>query len=89
MKKPKSSVIGLSIVFCLIAVSPGEADLNQMIQDGIVYLEANQDEATGFWGMDKETPHRDGTVAVDVLGRLEANYNVDPDVLEHGFGRES
>ncbi|UCE67470.1 MAG: terpene cyclase/mutase family protein, partial [Candidatus Zixiibacteriota bacterium] len=72
-------------MFGLIAVSQAHADINQMIQDGIDYLEDNQDPTSGFWGTDKETPHRDGAVVVDVLARLEANYTVDPDILDDGY----
>ena len=55
--------IVLSLIFGIIAFSQAQADISQIIQDGIAYLEANQDES-GFWGTDKETPFRDAAVVV-------------------------
>ena len=85
IKNSKSLMIGFGIIFSLIAISQGQADIDQMIQAGIDYIEENQDPASGFWGTDKETPYRDGAVVVDVLARLEDNYTVDTEILEDGF----
>jgi hypothetical protein len=84
MIKSKLLKIVLSLAFCLIGISQARADIGQMIQDGIDYLEANQDES-GFWGMDKKTPYRDASAIVDVLGGLAGEYTVDPDKVGSGF----
>jgi hypothetical protein len=84
MKSSRLLTIMLSIVFAVIATSTAKADIGQMIQDGIDYLEANQDES-GLWGTDKETPYRDSKVIVDVLARLAANHTVDPEILDAGY----
>jgi hypothetical protein len=74
MKNSRMLTIVLSLIFGVIAMSGAQADIDQMIQAGIVYIEDNQDEASGLWGLDKETPYRDSKVIVDVLARLEASY---------------
>lgn len=84
MKNSKLLPIMLSLIFGVIAISPAKADIGLMIQNGIYYLGANQDES-GFWGIDGETPYRDGAVVVDVLARLKTNYIVDQFILEHGY----
>ncbi len=60
MKNSKMLTIVLSLIFGIIAISPVQADIGEMIQAGIDYLEANQDPTSGLWGTDKETPYRDG-----------------------------
>ena len=85
MKNSRLSTIVLSLIFGVIAISGAQADLGEMIQDGIDYLEANQDETSGLWSLDKDTPYRDGMAIVDVLARLEANYTVDHDKLMAGY----
>ncbi len=84
MNKSKLLTIVLSLMFGIIAISQAQADIGQIIQDGIDYLEANQDES-GYWGTDKETPYRDGAVTVDVLARLDIDYDVDSEILESGY----
>lgn len=52
----------------LIAAFPIFAQ-ESAISDGVAWLEANQD-TSGLWGTDKETPFRGTTVIADVLSRL-------------------
>jgi hypothetical protein len=84
MIKSKSLMIVLSLLFSLIAISNTWADIGQIIQAGIGYLEANQDES-GLWGTDKQTPFRDAAVVVDVLGILDVVYEVDPAKIASGY----
>jgi hypothetical protein len=84
-KNSKLLTIVLSLIFGIIAMSDAQADIDQMIQDGIDYLEDNQDPTSGLWGTDKETPHRDGAVVVDILARLATNYTVNSDILNNGY----
>ncbi len=49
MINSKSLTIVLSVIFSIIAISLAQADINQIIEDGIEYLEDNQDE-TGLEG---------------------------------------
>lgn len=81
--KSKSLLTMLGILFSIITVSPAQANIDDLINDGIAYLEASQDES-GFWGVAKETPYRDAAVVVDVLGQLDVDYDVDAEVLETG-----
>lgn len=85
MPKRKLLKIVLGFISSIIAISPVRADIGQMIQSGINYIETHQDPTSGLWGTDKETPYRDGAVVVDVLARLDANYSVDPVILENGY----
>jgi len=81
----KSLTIMLSLIFGIIGISQIRADIGEIIQGGIDYLEANQDETSHLWGTDKETPFRDATVAVDILATLDAEYTVNPEIIESGY----
>jgi len=73
MLKQRWIMIVLSLIFGIMAISQAQADISQIIQDGIDYLEANQDDS-GLWGTDKETPYRDGAV---VVGGRAPNLRLD------------
>ena len=62
----------LSVIwlFAITPVCPRAQE--SAVNDGVNWLLANQD-ISGFWGMDKETPFRDAAVVLDILGRLNAD----------------
>ncbi|MCP4583661.1 MAG: terpene cyclase/mutase family protein [candidate division Zixibacteria bacterium] len=81
IKNSKLMTTVLILIFGIIAISPAQADINDIINAGIGYLEANQDAESDLWGTDKETPYRDGAVVVDVLARIKPTS----ENIESGF----
>ncbi len=60
------------LVGCVLHAAASAPAKGSAVTDGIDWLIANQDES-GLWGVDKETPFRDATVVLEVLGLLEAD----------------
>lgn len=64
--------LGLLTIGALVFFPSGVHAQQSAITDGIAWLEANQD-ASGLWGTDKETPFRDATAAVEILCKLDGD----------------
>ncbi len=69
----------ISLFFLLLIGNPLHAQTTA-IDDGVAWLEANQD-ASGLWGVDKQTPYRDAAVVVEVLSTLDADSAIVADGL--------
>jgi len=70
-----SILIGLLFVFNM-----GSYSQENLVTYSIQWLETNQD-VSGYWGIDKQTPFRDATVVLEVL----SSFDVDSAVVNNGF----
>lgn len=61
-----TTIVYLALLPCTLWAQQAAVD------GGVAWLEANQD-ASGLWGVDKETPYRDAAVVVAVLSTLDAD----------------
>ncbi len=68
----EKTVVAAIVTLLTLIVAPPIVGQESALTDGINWLVVNQDPS-GLWGTDKQTPFRDATVVVDILSTLSAD----------------